>query len=169
MIYDRIEAVRELLEEEKLDAVLVNKEVNLHYFSGFTGDSTFLVISRQKAFLVTDFRYTEQAVQQCPEYEIVEQTEGLLTAVAELSVKEGYKKVGFEGGALIYDAYAALKRKMSGISLTKSVKLDELRAVKEDEEIQYIRKAVSISDKAFAEVLRYLLSGLKEKEVAAFM
>ena len=130
MIYDRIEAVRELLEEEKLDAVLVNKEVNLHYFSGFTGDSTFLVISRQKAFLVTDFRYTEQAVQQCLEYEIVEQTEGLLTAVAELSVKEGYKKVGFEGGALIYDAYAALKRKMSGISLTKSVKLDELRAVK---------------------------------------
>lgn len=169
MIYDRIEAVRELLEEEKLDAVLVNKEVNLHYFSGFTGDSTFLVISRQKAFLVTDFRYTEQAVQQCPEYEIVEQTDGLLTAVAELSVKEGYKKVGFEGGALIYDAYAALQRKMSGISLTKSVKLDELRAVKEDEEIQYIRKAVSISDKAFAEVLSYLRSGLKEKEVAAFM
>ena len=58
---NRLTALRSLLAEKNLDGVIVTKYVNLHYFSGFRGDDTTLVITKDKALLVTDNRYTEQA------------------------------------------------------------------------------------------------------------
>ena len=78
MIEKRLAALRALLVKERLDAVIVTKYVNLHYFSGFRGDDTTLVISAERAVLVTDSRYTEQAKMQAPLYELVEQKDGLL-------------------------------------------------------------------------------------------
>ena len=69
--------LRALLAQEGLDGVVVTKYVNLHYFSGFRGDDTTLVVTRDHALLITDNRYTEQAAQQAPLYEIVEQKGGL--------------------------------------------------------------------------------------------
>ena len=72
MIENRLQALRALMDENKLDAVIVSKYVNLHYFSGFRGDDTMLVIGREKAMLITDSRYTEQAAQQAPLFELVQ-------------------------------------------------------------------------------------------------
>ena len=85
-IPERLAALRSLMAEHQLDAFVVSKEVNLHYFSGFRGDDTMLVITPQKAFLVTDSRYTEQARQQAPLYELVEQTAGLLLRTSEVLI-----------------------------------------------------------------------------------
>ena len=74
MIEQRVEALRSLLRERGLDAVVVTKEVNLFYFSGFRGDDTTLIITPQRLILITDNRYTEQAKQQAPLYELVEQS-----------------------------------------------------------------------------------------------
>lgn len=54
------------------DAMLISKEENLHYFSGFTGDDTFLVITLDNCFLITDSRYTKQASEQTS-FTIIEQ------------------------------------------------------------------------------------------------
>ena len=69
MIPERLEHLRAFLDAKGVDAVVMNKYVNLHYFSGFRGDDTLLLVSRDRAFLVTDFRYTEQAATQAPLYE----------------------------------------------------------------------------------------------------
>lgn len=74
----RLSAIRALLPEKKIDAVIVTKEANLYYFSGFRGDDTVLIITEDRALLITDNRYTEQASQQAPLFEVVEQKEGLL-------------------------------------------------------------------------------------------
>ena len=79
----RLSAIRALLSEKKIDAVIVTKEANLYYFSGFRGDDTVLIITENRALLITDNRYTEQASQQAPLFEIVEQKEGLLKKTAE--------------------------------------------------------------------------------------
>ena len=115
MIENRLQALRALLEEKKLDAVIVTKYVNLHYFSGFRGDDTTLVISRDKAMLITDSRYTEQAAQQAPLFELVQQREGLLSKTAECVKAIGAKQVGFEGNALIYDDFSRLSELLTGI------------------------------------------------------
>jgi Xaa-Pro aminopeptidase len=89
----RLQALRAVLAEKDLDAVIITKYVNLHYFSGFRGDDTTLVIGQKEAMLITDSRYTEQAAKQAPLFEIVEQKDGLLAKPAECVQKIGAKKL----------------------------------------------------------------------------
>ena len=165
----RLESVRALLEEKGLDAVVINKLENLHYFSGFTGDDTLLVITAHTAQLVTDFRYIEQAGKQAPLFEIVEQKHGLLAKAADCLKILGCKQIGFEGNALLYDDFAALTKMLDGAAFNTALKLDELRQVKDAEELACIRKAVAISDLAFDDVLKFLRPGISEIDVAAHM
>lgn len=164
---NRLTALRSLLAEKNLDGVIVTKYVNLHYFSGFRGDDTTLVITKDKALLVTDNRYTEQAQKQAPLFEVVEHKHGLLQKTAELVKKLGCKKVGFEGNAIIYDVYAGLASLLDGVEFKTPLNLDALRQIKDEEEIGYIRKACVIADKAFEDIVKFIKPGMTEIAVAA--
>ncbi len=167
MIKERLAALRALMEQEKLDAVVVMKEVNLYYFSGFRGDDTTLVITKDQAFLVTDNRYTEQAKLQAPDFELVEQTKGLLKKTAALIQKLGCKQVGFEGGYVSFNQYTALKGLLDGVTFEKSLDLDALRTIKDAEEIRFIREACRIADAAFNDIVTFMHAGMTEIEIAA--
>ncbi len=169
MIEKRLAALRALLVNEQLDAVIVTKYVNLHYFSGFRGDDTTLVISAERAVLVTDSRYTEQAKMQAPLYELVEQKDGLLQKTADVVKEIGCQKVGFEGNALIYDDFAKLTELMPGVEFKTPLKLDVLREIKDSTEIKLIRKACGIADAAFEDILGFIRPGVTELAVAARM
>jgi Xaa-Pro aminopeptidase len=164
---ERLIRLRQFLRDKNLDAVVINKLVNLHYFSGFTGDDTLLLISQDAAFLVTDFRYTEQAAKQAPLFEIVQQKEGLLKKAAMCIKEAGWRCIGFEGNALLYDDYAALTKLLTSVSFNTALSLDVLREVKDKEEIDYVKKAVEISDKAFEDIVKFIRPGVSENAVAA--
>ena len=163
----RIERLRALLTEKVVDAVLVTKEENVHYFSGFRGDSTALLVTHERLLLVTDSRYTEQASAEASLYEIVEQRDGLYRKVAELAVEAGVVALGYEGAALVCDQYEKLKEMLGEISFDTSLALDALRQVKDTDEIALIRRACAIADEGFAHIIRYIQPGMTELEVAA--
>ena len=163
----RIERLRALLTEKVVDAVLVTKEENVHYFSGFRGDSTALLVTHERLLLVTDSRYTEQASTEASLYEIVEQRDGLYRKVAELAVEAGVVALGYEGAALVCDQYEKLKEMLGEISFDTSLALDALRQVKDADEIALIRRACAIADEGFAHIIRYIQPGMTEMEVAA--
>ena len=163
----RIERLRALLTEKVVDAVLVTKEENVHYFSGFRGDSTALLVTHEQLLLVTDSRYTEQASTEAALYEIVEQRDGLYRKVAELAVEAGVVALGYEGTALVCDQYEKLKEMLGEISFDTSLALDALRQVKDADEIALIRRACAIADEGFAHIIRYIQPGMTEMEVAA--
>ena len=169
MIQRRLSALRALLSEHHLDAVVVTKEVNLQYFSGFRGDDTTLVITHDHAYLVTDSRYTEQAKQQAPAFTLVEQKDGLLKKTAEVLANADAKAIGFEGNAMIFDTYAKLKELLKGRTFETPLCLDTLRQIKDAGEIASIRKACEIADAAFADVIQYMKVGMTELDVAAHM
>ena len=156
----RIERLRTLLSERELDAVLVTKEVNLHYFSGFRGDSTVLIVTADHLTLVTDSRYTEQAAEEASAFEVVEQTEGLYQKAAALLKEYRVKTVGFEGNVLTYSAYMQLKELLAGIAFETALNLDVLRQVKDADEIACIRRACEIADAAFAHIVTYIRPGV---------
>lgn len=165
----RLDAIRALMAEHQLDAVVVTKYVNLHYFSGFRGDDTTLVITKDQALLITDNRYTEQAAQQAALFEVVEQQDGLLKKTAECLKKLGVKKAGFEGNALIYADFVVLTKLLDGVDFSTAVELDALRQIKDEEEIGHIRKACRIADIAFEDILNYVRPGMTEVQVAAHL
>ena len=163
----RIERLRALLTEKVVDAVLVTKEENVHYFSGFRGDSTALLVTHERLLLVTDSRYTEQASGEASLYEVVEQRDGLYQKVAELAVEAGVVALGYEGAALVCDQYEKLKEMLGEISFDTSLALDALRQVKDTDEIALIRRACAIADEGFAHIIRYIQPGMTEMDVAA--
>lgn len=165
----RLDAIRALMAKHQLDAIVVTKYVNLHYFSGFRGDDTTLVIAKDQALLITDNRYTEQAAQQAAMFEIVEQKDGLLKKTAECIKKLGAKKVGFEGNAMIYSDFVALTKLLDGIDFSTALELDTLRQIKDEEEIGHIRRACEIADIAFEDILKYVRPGMTEVQVAAHL
>ena len=167
MNQDRLRRIRALLAGEGLDGVVVNKLENLHYCSGFTGDDTLLFITADRAQLITDFRYMEQAAQQAPLFEIVEQKDGLLQKTAACIREAGCRKVGFEGNAFMYNDFASLSELLGDIDFHTALSLDALRQIKDAEELACIRKAVEISDKAFEDIVKFIRPGISEIAVAA--
>ena len=162
----RLSLLRTFLDEKKVNAVIITKPANLHYFSGFTGDSTVLIITRKKNILVTDGRYLEQAKIEAPKFELVEQTENLWKKVSEVLTEIGLLSVGFEGNILTVNEFDKLKELLPKLKLT-SVNVDELRQIKDETEIAKIEIACEIADKAFGEIVKFIRPGLREFEVAA--
>lgn len=167
MIKDRLRRLRLFLQDSHVDGVVVSKLENLHYFSGFTGDDTMLLISQDAACLITDFRYVEQAQQQCPDFLVVKQEKGLLKKVAELINGAGLFKVGFEGSDLSFNQHQSISKELLQGKLSDSLSLDGLRQIKEAEELVHIRKAMAIADKAFEDIVTFIKPGISENAVAA--
>lgn len=163
---NRIERLRQLLVENDADAIIINKSENIHYFTGFVGDDSVAIVTADKKYLVTDSRYIEQAHMQS-DFPIVEQKKGLLSKLAEILQADKVKKLAFEKNALVYASYAALQKMLPTVEFSAPLTLDSLRAVKEPEEIELIKKAIAISDKAFSDILNFIKPGISEIAVAA--
>src|SRR6516225_10914073 len=99
------------LSGEELDAYLISSPVNVSYLTGFSGESSYLVLMRDRALLVSDPRFTEQLAEECPglETHIRPPTQKTPSAAADVVKKLGYRKLGFESGAVSVAEWEAFK------------------------------------------------------------
>lgn len=166
MQIDRLGKLREFLTNKNAEAVIINKNENVHYFSGFYGDDSALVITMDKEYLLTDSRYMEQASQQS-DFTLIEQKKGLLSKIAEVVCNNNIVKLAFEENALLYASYAALQKMLPQAVLSVPLNLDCLRAKKDETELDLVKKAVAISDAAFSHIIKFIKPGISEMAVAA--
>jgi len=161
----RLSKFREALKEKNIEAALICKPENRRYLSGFTGSAGYVLITAEKAYFITDFRYIEQAKQECIGYEIIEhhQKQPLFTILNDLRLEN----LGFEEKYTTYSEYMELQKKLTKTKLFPLGEITErLRIIKDPEEIDLIRKAASIADEAFQHICHYIKPGLTEKEIA---
>ena len=162
---NRLERMRQQMLEEQIDAYVVIRPENGRYLSGFSGGEATLYISSDKALLLTDFRYIEQAKAQAPDFEVIKvgQQDHFAT-LAE--VGQQARRVGFEGDYITYMDFGKLKKAFLQAEILSLPDLvSHLRSVKDESEIKLIRQAVTIADDAFADVLRSIEIGLTEEEI----
>jgi Xaa-Pro aminopeptidase len=167
----RLSKLREKLTEKRLDGIIIFQAENRYYLSGFHGTAGYLLINQSKAILATDFRYTEQATSQAPDYEIIQIKGNLNDWFPQLIKDLKIQRLGFESAVVTLVEYrryrSALKKAGSATRLVATDGIVEgLRAIKDDEEIRCIERAVAISDKAFMEVEKQIKPGMTEKQVA---
>lgn len=164
---ERIERIRDYLIEQELDAILVSSYENRRYLSGFTGSSGYLLISRELNLLITDLRYVEQAGYESPGYEIVTHAKDPFATIGEIMRKQNLKRVAFESMHLTYDQFQQLSKHSDS---TKWVPLKgdflEFRAIKDEEEIKYITKAIDIAERSLADLCKLIKPGMSELEIA---
>ncbi|MBI4311609.1 MAG: aminopeptidase P family N-terminal domain-containing protein, partial [Chloroflexi bacterium] len=143
----RLSAIRDVMKEKKVEALLVSSPENRRYLSGFTGSAGYLFITQQDAVLATDFRYIEQAGQQAPAYRVARVQSNLdwfTTLLGESKVKE----LGFEADNMTVASHQRLTQKLketpingATVNMTPLTGIaDDIRAVKDVEELKLLQK-----------------------------
>ena len=151
--------------ERDLSALVVTNLVNVRYLTGFTGTNAACVVGPDRQVFITDFRYVSQAADQVEAgFERIKGERDLLGNVAELASG----RVGFEDGTMTVRAFERLKEHAGdGVELVAGGNLvEELRAVKDPDEVAAIRAAAELADAALTAVLERGLAGRTELEVA---
>jgi Xaa-Pro aminopeptidase len=164
--------------ENHLDAFLVAVPENRYYLSGYeaedlqlTESSGYLLIAESRQYLLTDFRYQEEAQQEAPDFQLVIYTEGLTQSLTELFTSLRVRRLGAEGHHLCYRTYRdveeGLKNACPGAEMASFEDLvEQLRVVKEPAEIERIKASLKLTEQALNAVWGLLAPGKTEKEMA---
>ena len=166
---ERLTAVREKLSDWEVDAILISGASNRRWLSGFTGSAGQLLITSQEAWLVTDFRYWEQAAMQSPAFTLFKhkREEGHDTKALFAALKD--KRIGIEAGIVTLGELERLKKDAERDDLEwvllKST-IEPLRQIKTVEEIAAIQDAATITDRAMAQVQHLARPGMTERALA---
>jgi Xaa-Pro aminopeptidase len=166
---DRIDRVRDCLATLMCDALLVTDTRNVRYLTGFTGDSSFLLVSGRDAIILSDGRYDVQLDQQCgslprairpPQQKIAELT-------AEVLADSTNKNVAVEAADLTLSAMAELKAASPDTRWVESSGVvEQFRQLKDDYEVGLIRRAAEIAERALEKTLANLTPATTERQFA---
>jgi Xaa-Pro aminopeptidase len=164
---ERRDRLRARVRDAGLEAVLVTRLVNVRYLTGFTGSNGALLVPADGAdVLCTDGRYPLQAGEQAPDVELLVERASA-TALADRAAADGYKRLGFESHDVTVDLHRTLAEHAGGelVSIRRAV--EDLRAIKDDGEVELLREACAIADRALADLITEggLRPGRTEREV----
>ena len=157
------------LRAKGVSAALFDSSINIRYLTGYTGEGSLLVLP-DKAVIITDFRYIEQAERQSPECEIARTGNGASkeSIVREQLEKAGITEIKVEVGVLSHAAFCGLEASLPGVTLGDMPDVcEERRVTKDENEIKCVIKACEISCAAFDDLLRFIRPGMTEKRVCA--
>lgn len=162
----RVERLEARVLERDLDAVVVTRLENVRYLTGFTGSNAMAVMGYGAPVLLTDARYREQAAREAPACEHVIYRGEAAAALAGAMPDTG--TVGFEESMTFGFQSRVAAAAPSGITL-KPVEglVEDLRAIKDEGEIDAIRRAVASAAAGFEAVRPLLRAGATEREIAS--
>lgn len=162
--------LQQRLTDRGVEAVLLSDKLNQRYVSGFDFDDGTVLVTRKNAYLLTDFRYTEAAKAQCGgTMTVLAPEQGHLACVRGILEDEGIRRLLIEERKLSLAGFETVCAKLPGVTVAggASALLDELRAVKDEEELAAMAKAQAITDAAFAHILNFIQPDrMTETEVA---
>jgi len=163
--------IAEKLEAAGLDGVLLTREANRFYASGFhsTGADGAALVTRKKNYYFTDFRYTEAAGRCVRDAELgeVSRARSYTVLTEEVIQKEGLHRLGIDDAAMTVAEYEVYRKALSCELVPASELLDGLRSVKDSEEQERLIAAQRIAERALDEILGEVRPGVTEKELAA--
>ncbi len=158
-----------LIAEKSATAVLVTDEVNVRYFSGFSGDSSYLLLSEDRQFIISDSRYDTQIANECPDLELVTRTaaQEMKTLVGETIRQLGRQPIAIESDSITKAGFDAIAAEVPGVAFLDTTGLGvSLRAIKDAAEIGIIRRSIQIAEAAFVQLCGELKPEWSEQQAA---
>jgi len=164
-------AVRKLSDkfhEADVNGAIVSSYSNVLYYSGFSGSNGTLLILKGLFYLITDFRYIEQAKIESPGFEVIEASAEKVTEFISMVCSEnGVKNIWFEDDHITFKAYSSLSDALKTTRLIPANGgISHTRIIKTDSEVSCMRKAATLADSALTYITKILTIGMSEKEVA---
>ena len=176
----RQKAVRDAMKELKLDGLLLTHPPDLAYLTNFTGEDSIGLVTDKDIFLVTDFRYKEQAELEAGWLKVSIREGKMSDALAKVLADAKVKRVGFEANFTTFGQVHAVDKALKEMkdapptaANLEMVPLEDvmanIRKVKDDHEIDLIRKSVGVAEEAFEAVRGEIKVGLTENYLAGLL
>jgi Xaa-Pro aminopeptidase len=172
----RQKAVRAAMKELNLDGLLLTHPPDLHYLTNFTGEDSVGLITHKDFFLVTDFRYKEQSQIEAGWLKTTLRDAKMSDALAKVFAENPMKRIGFEANFTTVGQIDAI---LNSIKANKAAPAPELvplenvmlsiRKVKDDHEIDLVRKSVAIAEEAFTAIKSEIQPGQTENYLAGLL
>jgi len=165
----RRDKLRKLLKKTEAEALLVTSEPNVTYLTGFTGDSSYLLLTQKDEVLLSDKRYTTQLEEECPDLKL--EVRGpdvkMLEHLGKLAKRMKLKQLAFESHQVTVATHGELQKQLPKTELVPTKGLvEQLRIVKDKEEVQAIRDAIQCAQRTFEVIRAALRPEQTEKQVA---
>src|SRR6266480_7852738 len=173
MNQDPTSQLRRWINEQELDAFMVTQPQNRSYLSDWLNDDIegagLLMVGQQQQVLLTNPLYKEIAENEATGWEvIVPSSRDYAPSIAELAGEYGWKIIGFESAAISYAEYEKIRNAGKDIFSLQSFEqspVEQLRLVKQPQELELLKHAITITDQTFAHICDWIQPGMTEKEV----
>ena len=164
----RREKLRKLLERSGAEALLVTSPPNVTYLTGFTGDSSYLLVTQRHQVLISDGRYSTQIEEECPGLEMNIRRPGVLIhhQTAKVLRAAGISRLAIEADSMTVAVRERIAEKLPKLEIGATTGMVEhLRQVKDKDELALIRQAAKIAEKSFAVIRAGLRPEQTEKQI----
>ncbi len=176
LLKERVNALRDKMDDWKVDAVLVSNDRDIRYLTNFIGDevdegSAVLVRANSaKPTIISDFRYTEEIERNAPHCTVVMRKGPMADVIEKLVKRYKLDKVGVQSSHMRLSARKSIAKKI-GARAIKDLddQLVNHRAVKAPVEVRAIRKAIKIQQDAYRKTVRWLKPGMTEQQVSSYL
>ena len=164
----RLERLRRFLPADDT-AALIAAEHHIRYLTGFPLGDSFLLITREKAYFLTDFRYIEAAKQTVTGAECVIISR-LGKALSEIAERHGLRRILLETADTTLGFLKRMREQTPKVEFEESGELDrwlcEARAVKDEAEVKKILQAQALTEEGFDYITQHIREGMTEREIA---
>lgn len=163
----KIRALRENLKSLNLEGIIVTNPANIRYLTNIESEGTLLITRKENIFL-TYTMYLEDVNRT-----LTIDDEIIVADVRDVSTEEAEnffvfcENIGFEENHVTYEQYKKLKRRyrINNMVETEGI-IEKQRMIKDEEEIEKIKRACEITDNCFKHLLEYIKEGMTEKQIA---
>ena len=163
---NRIKGIQELLECD--EAFIVENASNRFYLTGFNSSAGIVLITKQHACFLIDFRSYEKAKKTVKHCEVF-LASAFLDDISNILQKENIKKIYFEVSNASVSAYKRYAEKFNFAKVLDDDKCEKkilkLRSVKDETELENIKNAQKLTDETFKYILDRISVGKTEKEI----
>lgn len=152
-----------------IDGLLVSSWPNVSYLSGFKGTESWILVSPKGLYFITDSRYSEQAEKEARGFKIIlRDKKGVAEIAADLARQMSLKHVGYESAIITHDFYMGLKKRFGRDPIVSTRNLvEDLRLIKDDDEVKLLRRSAAIAVQGFHHVKKTARPGMTERGVQA--
>ncbi len=178
-VKSRQKRIRDAMLELKLDGLLLTHPPDLAYLTGFTGDDSVGLITANDFFLITDFRYKEQAELEAAWLKVTMREGKMSDAIVGVVAPAKLGRIGFEANFTTFGQVAALEGALKEAAKGKNATPPELvplqdvmvnlRKIKDDTEIDLIRKSIAVAQEAYTAIGEEIEVGQTENYLAGLM
>jgi Xaa-Pro aminopeptidase len=155
------------LQAHECDALLVTKELNISYLTGYPSSDSWLLITKKKIFYLTDSRYGEEIRKALPWLQVIVYKSSMNEALFPLLAKSGDKVLGFDDRHITLNQYKIMQKFCPKSISLKSVNglVEALRESKSRHEIEEIRRGLKIHKKALQLCREWIKPGVTEWDI----